>query len=59
MSPIYDTFIPVRYLPDWMPGASFKQTARAWKQTLGNMVDNPYKFVREQMVRNCMPKYLH
>ena len=41
----------VRYLPDWLPGTGFKQTARAWRQTLYDMVDRPYNLVRKQMVR--------
>ncbi|KAF8348622.1 cytochrome P450 [Amanita rubescens] len=38
----------LRHVPDWFPGAGFKQTARAWKQTLYDMVEGPYKFVKEQ-----------
>ena len=40
----------VRYLPDWFPGAGFKQTARAWRQTLYTAVEGPYKFVMKQLV---------
>ena len=40
----------VRYVPEWFPGAGFKRMAREWNATLQDMVDQPYKFVKDQMV---------
>jgi hypothetical protein len=42
---------PVRHIPSWFPGAGFQTTAKAWASTLNNMVDQPYQFVKQQMVR--------
>ncbi|TFK58391.1 cytochrome P450, partial [Pluteus cervinus] len=36
-------------LPEWMPGTGFKQTARYWAKNLSEMVELPYKLVKEQM----------
>ncbi|EXJ67794.1 uncharacterized protein A1O5_09140 [Cladophialophora psammophila CBS 110553] len=52
--------IPVlKYLPEWLPGASFKRTARHWKATLHTAAEVPYRFVKEQL-RNgtAEPSYL-
>lgn len=39
----------VRYLPEWVPGAGFQTTARAWKATLAELAERPMRFVRKQM----------
>jgi hypothetical protein len=39
----------VKYLPEGLPGMSFKRTARHWKQTLVDLVERPYMFVVQQM----------
>jgi hypothetical protein len=42
--------IPVlEYLPEWMPGAGFKKTARLWRQSLLETATIPYEFVKRQM----------
>ena len=40
----------VRHLPAWFPGAGFKHTAVLWAESLVNMVEQPYRFVKQQMV---------
>jgi len=40
----------VSYVPEWFPGAGFKRKAREWNATLQEMVNQPYKFVKDQMV---------
>jgi hypothetical protein len=42
----------VAKVPEWFPGAGFKRLAREWRGTLEEMVDAPYKFVKDQMVPN-------
>ena len=42
----------VRHVPAWFPGAGFKHTAALWADCLVNMVEQPYKFVKQQMVNN-------
>ena len=39
-------------MPGWMPGAGFKRTARLWHKTLMDVVDKPYRYVKDQMARN-------
>jgi cytochrome P450 len=39
----------LEYLPEWLPGSSFKATARHWKQTLMYAVEVPYKFSKDRM----------
>lgn len=39
----------VRYLPDWFPGAGFKQIARDMKHQLEQTTEQPYEFVKQQM----------
>ena len=39
----------LKYLPDWLPGAGFKKTARFWKKTLFSTADVPYAFVKKQL----------
>ncbi|KAJ7708746.1 cytochrome P450 [Mycena rosella] len=40
---------PLQHLPSWFPGAGFKNTAKAWAETLHQMVEQPFQFVKEQM----------
>lgn len=42
-------------VPEWFPGAGFKRLAREWGQTLDEMVDGPYKFVKDQMAAGIAP----
>jgi cytochrome P450 len=39
----------LRYLPAWFPGAGFKKTAALWAESLVNMVEQPYQYVKQQM----------
>ncbi|EAU84014.2 cytochrome P450 [Coprinopsis cinerea okayama7 len=40
---------PLKHLPDWFPGAGFKQTAKEWRATINRMADEPYRYVKEQI----------
>ncbi|KAG2337086.1 cytochrome P450 [Suillus weaverae] len=42
-------------VPEWFPGAGFKRLAREWRQIANEMVDVPYKFVKEQMDAGIAP----
>ncbi|PNP78879.1 hypothetical protein FNYG_07744 [Fusarium nygamai] len=43
-------FIPwLRYIPEWMPGAGFKKTAKLFRQHLLQNVQDPYHYVKDQM----------
>lgn len=47
---LFDILTIVRHLPEWVPGAGFKQIARVWREELEETVEIPFKFVKEQMV---------
>lgn len=40
---------PVRYAPDWLPGTTFKDTARQMAAQLRQTTEQPYNFVKQQM----------
>jgi hypothetical protein len=40
----------VRYVPDWMPGATFKVKAAEWRDVHMQLLNVPFNMVREQMV---------
>ncbi|RBR11122.1 hypothetical protein FVER53590_13148 [Fusarium verticillioides] len=43
-------FIPwLRHIPEWMPGAGFKKTAKLFRHHLLKNVQDPYQYVRDQM----------
>lgn len=51
MSSDYEKWMPpVRYVPDWFPGASFKRKAKKWHASLNEMADRPFEYVKKQMV---------
>jgi hypothetical protein len=51
--------ILVKYIPDWFPGAGFKQTAKEWNKTLVDLVEKPYRFVKQRMAEGKhRPSYL-
>ena len=43
-------YLLVRHLPEWFPGAGFKQIAKAWSKTRHDTVEGPFQFVKKQMV---------
>jgi hypothetical protein len=49
---IVDFFPVLRSLPEFLPGMSFMETARQWRKDTQRMVDIPYNFTKEQMVRH-------
>lgn len=46
---VVNLFPALRYLPEWLPGGGFHKTAREWAETLHQMVEQPYQFVKDQM----------
>ena len=43
--------ITVRYIPTWFPGALFKRSALLCQKYTVNMVETPFRFVQESLVR--------
>lgn len=48
---LVDFFPVLRSLPEWLPGMGFMETARRWAVDTLEMVEAPYKFTLQQMVR--------
>ncbi|KAF4622580.1 hypothetical protein D9613_009398 [Agrocybe pediades] len=40
---LVDTFPILKYVPEWLPGASFKRKAREWKDLGRRVVEEPYE----------------
>ena len=47
-----DFFPSLKYVPSWFPGAGFKKKAKYWSQVNASMLQKPYDFVKEQIVRD-------
>jgi hypothetical protein len=44
-------YIPIlKYVPSWMPGASFKRTAREGYRLSVEMLESQFKIVKQKMV---------
>jgi hypothetical protein len=39
----------VKYVPEWMPGASFKRKAREWRGAAERVYTIPFDFVKQSM----------
>ncbi|KAF5377278.1 hypothetical protein D9615_006445 [Tricholomella constricta] len=46
---VVDLLPVLQYIPDWFPGAGFKKTAKAWRQTAIRLKDDPYEHIKEQV----------
>ncbi|KAJ3509589.1 hypothetical protein NLJ89_g5143 [Agrocybe chaxingu] len=43
--------LPVlRYIPKWLPGGGYKKTGAIWANTMNEMVNRPYEWVKEQLM---------
>ncbi|KAJ5473438.1 hypothetical protein N7475_003004 [Penicillium sp. IBT 31633x] len=49
---LVDVIPALKYVPDWVPGAGFKKTARYNVETLTKLVDDPFKYTKFQMSRD-------
>jgi len=45
----------VRHLPEWCPGAGFKQYAKICRKLTRDLRDLPFNFVRKQMAEGIAP----
>ncbi|KAI0030169.1 cytochrome P450 [Vararia minispora EC-137] len=45
---LVDIISPLRYVPDWLPGAGFKRFAKSCKREMHELVDMPMEWVRRQ-----------
>ncbi|KAI3319765.1 cytochrome P450 oxidoreductase OrdA-like protein [Xylariaceae sp. AK1471] len=53
---LVDVIPALRYIPEWMPGAGFKRTAREWRKNLRDVTETPLRFTRKQMSRGKYEK---
>ncbi|KAF4448226.1 O-methylsterigmatocystin oxidoreductase [Fusarium austroafricanum] len=51
MAFLVDILPSLEYLPEFLPGMSFKGLARKWKNVLDMTIEVPYAFVRQQMAK--------
>ncbi|KAG9317635.1 cytochrome P450 [Chiua virens] len=53
---LVDVIPALARVPEWFPGAGFKRQAKEWRATLDEMVNQPYQFVKDQMVAGVAPE---
>lgn len=54
-----NAFPLLKYLPEGLPGTSFKKTAREWNKLVDAMLNVPYAFVRQEMEKGThRPSYV-
>lgn len=41
---------PLKYIPEWMPGAGFKQEAKMIRKRLDRLMEEPYEATRDTVV---------
>lgn len=46
-----DVFPFLRYVPAWVPGAGFQTIAKEYRQAFNDMVELPFAFARQLIVR--------
>lgn len=52
---LVDLIPALKHVPMWFPGAAFRRTADAWSRTLFQMVEQPFSFVKNQMMAGVAP----
>ena len=48
-----DLFPMLKYVPSWFPGAGFQKKAAHWKGLAKAVIENPFRYVKEQLVGYC------
>ena len=46
----FNTASPVKYLPEWFPGATFKREAKVWKGYADAMLNVPFQVMQDNIV---------
>ncbi|KAF4616642.1 hypothetical protein D9613_008328 [Agrocybe pediades] len=52
---LVDTISVLKYVPEWVPGASFKTKAREWKKLARHMVEAPFAATKKMMAEGTYP----
>ncbi|KAJ4985571.1 hypothetical protein SVAN01_08948 [Stagonosporopsis vannaccii] len=53
-----DLLPALRYLPEWLPGTEWKQTAKSWNRTMTNVINIPFEYARLQKNDNNEPCFV-
>jgi hypothetical protein len=53
---LVDLFPSLKYVPAWMPGASFKRKTRVWEKDAKDMLNIPFQAAKQLLVSS--PPYL-
>lgn len=56
---LVDFFPSLKLLPEWLPGMGFMDTARTWAKMTAEMVEVPYAFTKQSMVKYTRAYILH
>lgn len=48
---LVDIFPFMKQLPEWLPGTTFKQTAKEWSAAVTDVTERPYAFTKHQMAQ--------
>ena len=56
---LVDLFPILKFVPSWFPGAGFQIKAADWKKVTRSMIENPFRYVEEQLVgcRSFLKRY--
>ena len=49
---LVDTFPILKYVPSRFPGAGFQKKAAHWRAVNESLIENPFRYVKEQLVRD-------
>ncbi|KIJ49274.1 hypothetical protein M422DRAFT_205484 [Sphaerobolus stellatus SS14] len=49
---LVDIFPWMKYIPEWVPGATFKRKARLWRQAAEELLEFPYKTVKRAIAND-------
>ena len=49
---LVDIFPILKHVPSWFPGAGFQRKAAHWRAVNVSLVENPFRYVKEQLVRD-------
>jgi len=54
---LVDIFPLLKYLPEWIPGASFQRIAREWKELWREFADRPFQMAEESIVSLILRRF--
>jgi hypothetical protein len=54
-----DLFPILAYVPSWFPGAGFQKKAAYSRNLISTLVENPFRYVQEQLVREFFSRMMN